>query len=380
MSNHASTSDDAVRVVSSVQPNDSNPYFRLFYQALHAHGIELVGTFVPSRRWLSEHREEFDVLHFHWPEWMMRSEPRWSRWLSRVPGGWRARLLLRRVMPWVRLLEYKAFLRGARASGKRIAWTCHNVEPHEDRSWPIRSAFQTLAGKADLVICHDEHASSRCQTLYAPGGRIVVMPFGNYDGVYPQGRPRAEVLGEVGLAADLPVLLCIGQVRPYKGTDVACNAVAELGDTVSLLVAGSAPIPSYHRRIKKLVAALPNAVFINRELTDQEFSDFVRASDVVLLPYRSVTGSSAALAALTLGRGVIASDMPFFASLVHGHPNAARVFASGDPQALAEAIRGFLEVPAAERERAARRLAARFDWAQVASPVARSLRSLVRPC
>jgi glycosyltransferase involved in cell wall biosynthesis len=265
----------------------------------------------------------------------------------------------------------------ARAAGKRIVWTCHNLEPHEDATWPVRASFGMLAGQTDLVICHDDETSERCRNLYSPSGRFVVMPHGNYEGVYPPGRPREEVLGRVGLPGNAPVLLCIGQVRPYKATDLACDAVAELGDGVSLLIAGSTPIPAYSQRVKKLVAALPNAVFIAREVTDQEFADFVRASDVVLLPYRSVTGSGAALAALTLGRGVVASSMPFFANLLRGHPEAGRVIDSGDPRALAQAIRAFLEVPADERERAARRLAARFAWADVVAPVAESLRRLV---
>jgi glycosyltransferase involved in cell wall biosynthesis len=103
----------------------------------------------------------------------------------------------------------------------------------------------------------------------------------------------------------------------------------------------------------------------------------VGASDIVLLPYRSVTGSGAALAALTLGRGVVASSMPFFVNLLRGHPSAGRVVESGDPRPLAQAILAFLEVPADERERAARGLAARFAWADVVAPVAESLRGLV---
>jgi beta-1,4-mannosyltransferase len=371
------TRQDTVRVVSSAPESRSNPYVRLFYSALRPHDIVLAGTFSPTRSWLAAHGDEFDILHVHWPEWMMRREPDWLRSLDKVKGGGRAGAVLRRAVPWARVLEFRKFLRAARAAGKRVVWTCHNLEPHEDATWPVRSSFHTLARRTDLVICHDEETSVRCRDLYAPSGRVMVMPHGNYDGVYPPARPKEEVLARVGLDGKAPLVLCIGQVRPYKATDLACEAAAELGDAVSLLIAGSAPIASYSQRIKKLVAALPNAVFVAREVTDQEFSDFVGASDIVLLPYRSVTGSGAALAALTLGRGVVASSMPFFANLLRGHPEAGRVVAPGDPHALAGAIREFLEVPAPERERAARRLAARNAWADVVPPVADALRKLV---
>jgi glycosyltransferase involved in cell wall biosynthesis len=368
---------DILRIVSSVPATASNPYVRLFYSALRPHGVELVGTFEPTRRWLREHMEQFDILHFHWPEWIIRSEPDWLRSIQGFAGSWHIRSLLRRTLPWARIHEYQEFLKLARACRKLIAWTCHNVEAHEDATWPIRAAFRSLARTADLVICHDQAASGRCESLYSPPGRVVVMRHGNYDGVYPPGRPRHEVLREVGLSADVPLLVCVGQVRPYKGTDVACDAVAQLGTGVSLLIAGSTPVASYAHRIARLLQPLPNAAFITRELSEQEFADFVGASDVVLLPYRSLTGSGAALAALTLGRGVIASDLPFFADLVRGHANAGRVFASGDACSLAKAILGFLEVPAAQRERAARDLASQFTWTRLVPPVARNLRDLL---
>jgi beta-1,4-mannosyltransferase len=204
------------------------------------------------------------------------------------------------------------------------------------------------------------------------------MPIGNYDGVYPPGRSKAELLKEIGLSVDVPLLLCVGQIRPHKGIDIACEAAAELGQTASLLVAGHAPILSYYNRVKAMMEEIPNAVLLNKELTEQEFGEFVRASELVLLPYRSVTGSSAALAALTLRRGVIASDLPFFRSLLQGHERAGRLFAPGDARSLALAIKDFLKVPTAERDEAARRLSSSFDWAQVILPVARALRELVK--
>ena len=320
---------------------------------------------------------DFDVLHFHWPEWMVRRKPRWFGAVQGFPGSWRTRRTLSKAVPWARILEYQAFLGAARACGKRIVWTCHNLEPHEGLNWPVRAAFRSLAGHADLVICHDEAAKLACESLYSPRAGVVVMPIGNYDGVYPPGRSKTELLKEIGLPVDVPLLLCVGQIRPYKGTDIACEAAAELGTTASLLVAGYAPILSYYHRVKAMMEELPNAVLLNKELTEEEFGGFVRASELVLFPYRSVTGSSAVLAALTLRRGVIASDLPFFRSLLQGHESAGRLFASGDARSLALAIKDFLKVPTAEREEAAQRLSSTFDWARVILPVARALRDLV---
>ena len=363
--------------MSSEPASAPNPYFRLFYGALQAHGVELAGTFVPSRRWLRENRDAFDVLHFHWPEWIIRAEPDGLRFLHSFAGGWRISRALRASYPVLQIHEYREFLKAARACEKRIVWTCHNVEAHEDATRPVRAAFRSLASSADLVICHDEAAYAQCRSLYAPPGRIVIMEHGNYDGVYPPAREREAVVRELGLPSDPPLVLFIGQIRPYKAVDLVCDAVAQLGERVSLLIAGHTPISSYAERIRGLVARLPNAAFIDRQLTDQEFADYVGASDIALFPYRRITGSGSTLAALTLGRPVITSDLPFFTDLLRGHPNAGRVFPSGDPRALADAIVGFLEVSSAEREKAARELATRFAWDRLVPPVAEMLRELV---
>ncbi len=374
----AVTSDaNAVRIMSSEPATAVNPYFRLFYDALRKHGVELAGTFVPSRRWLRENRDAFDVLHFHWPEWIIRSAPDWLRFLDSVPGGWRLHSRLEPTFALLQIHEYRAFLEAARASRKLIVWTCHNLEPHEGRTWPVRAAFRSLARAADLVICHDAASAERCQTLYSPRGKVSIMEHGNYDGVYPPARPRTAVLSEIGLSPAQPLVLFIGQIRPYKGVELACEAAARLGERISLLIAGHSPIAAYATQVKELVKRLPNARSIDRHLTAHEFADYVGASDLVLLPYRSVTGSGSALATLTLGRGMIASDLPFFTNLLLGHPNAGRVFPTGNAHAMVEAIEGFLEVAPAERESAARALAARFAWDRLVPPIARNLRELV---
>ncbi|MEZ4330274.1 MAG: glycosyltransferase [Myxococcota bacterium] len=366
-----------VRIVSSEPLSHPNPYVRLFYGALEHEGFDWVGTFVPSRRWLRAHAGEFDALHVHWIEWMMRSEPDCFRRLVSMRGGWRIVRLMRPLFPWLQLHALGRFCAEARVRRKPIVWTCHNVEPHEGASWPVRAAFRRIARSVDLVICHDESARRGCWTRYRPTGRIVVMPHGNYDGVYPKGRPRDEVRRALGLPLDRPLVLCVGQVRPYKGVDLVCEAVARLSGRVALLVAGDSHVHAYTRRIEDLVRSLPDAVFANRHLSDQEFADFVGASDVVALAYRGLTGSGSALAVLTLGRGVVASDWPFFRDLLRGRPRAGRVFAPGDARALAAAIDDLLGVDPGEREKAARALAAGLSWSTVVAPVAEKLRTLM---
>jgi beta-1,4-mannosyltransferase len=273
-------------------------------------------------------------------------------------------------MPVVNLPKLRRFLRELRSRRKRIIWTCHNLLPHEDRTWAVVEAIRLVAASADLIITHDSHARDECRRIYSPAGHVVVMPHVNYDGVYPDARPAAEVRRDLGLPSG-PVLSCVGQIRPYKDIELACRAVAGLRPPVSLIVAGDAPLTGYFRRVRSHLEALPAAVLIGRLLTDQEFADVIGASDAVLTPYRATTGSGAALAALTLGRGVVASNLPFFESLLADHPEAGRTFTAGDSSRFTEAIAAYLDIPVERRHAAARGLAGEFAWPRVIEPVTR---------
>jgi glycosyltransferase involved in cell wall biosynthesis len=357
------------RIVSSVAISGENPYTRLFYEALAPWGVQTTGPFEATRPWLEDHENEFDALHFHWPEWVVQRDSPWVRRICGVRGGRRLRSPLRWVSRFVNLQELRRFLREAKSRDKRIIWTCHNLKPHEDHGRTVEEAIRSVACSADLIITHDDTALSDCERLYRPQGRFVAMSVGNYVGVYPQPRPAAEVRAALGLPPGGPLVSCVGQIRPYKGLELACQAVSRLGQTVSLIVAGDSASAAYLRQVRVEVGRLSSALLIDRPLTDQEFADVVGASDAVLLPYRAVTTSSAVLAALSLGSGVVASDLPFF-KFLGDHPLAGRTFRNGDVGDFAEAITAYLAIPQELRRAAARNLAAEFAWPSVIRPVA----------
>src|SRR5262245_57621059 len=101
----------------------------------------------------------------------------------------------------------------------------------------------------------------------------------------------------------------------------------------------------------------------------QRLADFIHAADSVLMPYRNITGSSALLASLSLGRGVIASDLAFFREIPAPEPKAGVLFIPSDARDIARAIDVFFSVPAESRHAAARRIANRYDWDPVIRPV-----------
>lgn len=349
-----------------------NPYQRLFYDALAPFGAELSDEFELNLRWLREHAPILDAVHVHWPEplWT-RYQPKWSS----LRGYWRFRRFTHSLAQIEALVILRSFLRRAGRLGIHRMWTMHNLECHEGASWRDRLGYRLLARYADLIICHSQSAAESARATYRPRGDVLVIPHGTYDGVYPAPRPVELVRAELGLAVHLPFVVCIGALRDYKGIDIAIDAVNQLQGQVQLLVAGKAHPQFDLPALRETVAQSPHTVLREGFVTDQAFSDLVSASDAVLLPYRKITGSGALLAAWTLRRGVIASDLPYFQEVASMEPDAACFFRAGNSQALAHAIRSYLRVPQDRRSAAVRRVADQYAWSRCVEPLGERIQS-----
>ncbi len=338
-----------------------NPYFTLCHAALAKRGVSVSDDLDISLRWLKAREGRVDAVHLHWPE---------RFWRRRFAGKSR---LQRAASAVDHLLQLTRFVRGARRRGVLSMWTVHNLEPHEGAYRWDRFGYALLARECDIVICHSGSAARAVDRTYGPRGRLVVMGIGDPAAAYPSPRPRLEVLRELQLDPRRPVVSCFGRLREYKGLDLACAAVERLNGRVQLVIGGprnagfdTAPLVGSMTRTK-------GGILIDRRLTDQEFADLTAASDVILLPYRAITGSSALLAALGLGRGVVASDLPYFHEILAGEPDAGVTVPDWDPDAWADAILDYLERPASVRSGAALRVAARYSWDRCVEPLVAAL-------
>ena len=108
------------------------------------------------------------------------------------------------------------FVRRAAAVQQSI-WTVHNLEPHEGAYRWDRYGYRLLARECDVVICHSQSAARDVRDTYHPRGRIVVMPHGDPAPAYPRARSRDDVLAELQLDPQRPVVSCLGRMRPYRG-------------------------------------------------------------------------------------------------------------------------------------------------------------------
>lgn len=263
-----------------------------------------------------------------------------------------------------------AIARGARRSGARVVFLCHNVLPHE-RSAADVALVKLGLGAAQGFLVQSRNDAALLERLF-PGRPCEWTPHPAYTFF---GRGAVDrTAARRALGVDGPVVLFFGLVRRYKGLDVLLQALSIARRTVpvTLIVAGEfyedrAP---YEARVHEL--GLADAVHIHdRYIPNEDVEPFFRAADLVVLPYVSATQSGIAQIALSFERPVIVTR-------VGGLPEAVRdgetgfVVPPSDPEALGACLAAFFA--AGEAARMAPHLqgeAARFSWDAMGAAVHR---------
>jgi glycosyltransferase involved in cell wall biosynthesis len=215
----------------------------------------------------------------------------------------------------------------------------HNVLDHEQKPWKEKLSVWCL-GQADRYVTHANVLADQIRA-YFPQAQVDVFPHPVFDNFPP---PTHLLKREFALE-----LLFYGLVRPYKGLDIALNALAICGrKDIRLTIAGEfwQDVSETQQLIQKL--GLGDQVqLIPKHISDADTAELFELCDAVVLPYKSMTGSGIAATAFHYKRPLIASDLPAFGDLVEQF-QAGWVFPSQDVEALAS-IFGSLDRSATTR-------------------------------
>jgi beta-1,4-mannosyltransferase len=319
--------------------DDRAPYLRLLHGALTERDVKVLE--------LGSVREaagpaHVDVVHLHWLEFL-------------VQGG--------RIRSLVRGLRLAAALRRLARSSTRLVWTVHNLRPHE-RQNPVVEKLVTRSAlrHADTVIAHSRYAADRMTETYGAERDIEVVPHGNFVGFHPPpARSREETRTALGLPRGAFTYLIFGQLRAYKRIPEAIAAFSTLPDAdVRMVVAGGVSDPALRAQLEAAGAKDSRVRLWLEHVPDQRVAELHDAADACVLPYRQVFSSGALLLALSLGIPVVVPQEG--TAEIAGQP-ALEPFEEGR---LADALRAIRRGDQAERRRAARAAASRFDWDRIA--------------
>jgi glycosyltransferase involved in cell wall biosynthesis len=324
------------RIASLPPVLDANPYQRLLYAELARSGLTLEARPRLRLRWLWRHRKTVALLHFHWPE-------AYYRYGHRKRDAWRS---------WPLLALFSLRLVAAKALGYRIAWTIHQVRPHETASPRLdRLGARVLAAAADVLIAHDGATAQEAREAFGRRAADVhVIPHGSYVGVYPAGRSRADVRAALRIEPGSFTFLCFGDLRAYKELELLLDAfsAAELPDA-TLVLAGGAKA----ERLARLAQEAERDPRVRARLgfvPDDEVAELFGACDAAVLPRGDGGTSGSLILALSLGLPVIAARTRSYVELTDGEASGW-LFTPGDR----ESLRSALEAAASSLEDAERR-------------------------
>jgi glycosyltransferase involved in cell wall biosynthesis len=262
----------------------------------------------------------------------------WLRTVNRV-RHWRPEIV---VMQWWHPFWAPAWAFVARAvkrfrSKPRLIFICHNVVPHEKRPWD-GVALRLALSSGDGFITHSQAEAQQLRRLL-PWGRVEVA----YLPTYASLNQSEQADLTLKLPRDRPLILFFGFVRHYKGLDILLEALPDVlaNQPVHLLVVGEfwQSDKPYREQIKRL--NLETAVtLVNAYIPDEELVAYIRAADVVVLPYRSATQSAAVQLAFGLGKPVITTNVGGLSEVVE-HGRTGLVVPSEQPEALASSINSY---------------------------------------
>lgn len=241
------------------------------------------------------------VLHLHWLHSYY-----WP------PFSLRSKFLQYLVFP-VSVLRLFVFIIGLgiyKFLGGKIVWTAHNIKYHEE-VYPFLDFICTycVSHFSHAIISHGETAKSKIISVFhiKDKNKISVIPHGNYIDVYENTIEKSKAREHLGLLDKDIVFLFFGFIRPYKGVFELIEAFQSLKTpSVKLLIAGKPLNDSLATQIKQEINGDNNIIFMPGFVPDDRIQTFMNASDAVILPYRDILTSGAAVLAMSFGKACIA--------------------------------------------------------------------------
>ncbi|HWE82252.1 MAG TPA: glycosyltransferase [Gaiellaceae bacterium] len=246
------------------------------------------------------------------------------------------------VLPWLHPVmapPYAWMLRATRDRFRRIV-ICHNVLPHERTPFATRLARGVLR-RADTLVTHAPAQRGELRQLGVTGEIVEAFhPLFATGDLAPEALPGEVAEFRARSRNPTLLLLLYGAVRPYKGVDLALEALARVDPILDVRLVVAGRFWKARAELERLAVELGvdrRVEFRDGYVSNEETSILFGACDAALLPYRSATQSGVAALAFGYGRPVIATAVGGLpAAIEHGVDGL--LSEPDDPSALARAI------------------------------------------
>ena len=214
-------------------------------------------------------------------------------------------------------------------------WRQH-IPDNRTMGWLLKNVKRAL-------VCTVEE--KRRLMHFPRGDRLQIIP--HFVETRSPALTPAQAKAKLGLTGKTIVTLQ-GFIYETKGHSIALEALAELPDNIQLVFAGGCA-PSMEYFIQRLTnraaeLRLHDRLLITGYLSEPDLETYLVASDLAISPFEDLSASGSLCTWISLGKPIVASDVPQVAELNDWEPNAIMTFKPYAPAALAAAIRAALQL------------------------------------
>ena len=213
---------------------------------------------------------------------------------------------------------------------------CHNLEDHESGAL---KRFLTLGAfsAADAFVVHS--AANREELVRRfPRRPVAEVRLPALDAAQDRAAARRR------LGVEGPLALFLGLVRRYKGVETLLEAAPRIvaGSGARIAVVGEVfPDASRLVRLRDASPVARSILWKDQYVSEEEMGMWLAACDVVVLPYREISGSAIAARAIGARRPVAASAVGGLKDMIEPGVTG-ELFAPGDAGGLADAVERIL--------------------------------------
>ena len=278
----------------------SNPYQKLMYTELNAkYNINTIG-YKPEffrKDILRQNRVACEYIHLHWIHLFMDT--------SQDSG----------------IVEFIDTIRYAKSLGYKFIYTAHNVISHDTKFYDRELKFRKrIIKEFDYLLAHGVFAKEKLiNEIGANPSKVYIIEHGTYEDFYLNTISRVEAQKLLEIDAKDFVFLFLGNIKGYKGIKPllkSFNKVSNKTANAKLIIAGKLVDNESKEIIENAVLLNKNIIFRPGFVKDKDIQVYFNACDIMVLPYKQILTSGAALLSMTFKKPIIAPNTGLLPELI----------------------------------------------------------------